>query len=682
MRTARRGKQKIRVWGILLPLVVVTAWATAASGVQISIPDTVGTVGDTVDVRVTTTDLTGLAVYSYEFDLTYYGNRLTLLDVIEAGTLSDSWGDAIFHSGYGTATVTSAGGQPLEGDGDLVHLRFLLGPNYGNTQVSFSDFLFNEGSPEDTTDNGYVNISAVPTIYVWPNSGEIAVGDSLQFSASYGTPPYTYGSTDPSVGEMDENGWLHGMSWGTCRVFAVDTAGVRDTTDSDITVRAMRLWAPDDLTVVPEETFDIPILVTDISGLGIHSLEFSMVFTAARFEVLEAIETGTLTESWGAPEILIEPGSVSVATAGTEALTGSGIVMYLRCYVPPGASGSTYLDLTEGLFDEQFIPLLDDGYLQVIAPPSIYITPDTAELLVGETLPFGVGGSPTPPFDWGTTDSSVGTIDESGLFMAVGGGICSVHVEDAALARDKTGTIQVYDLLIYARHDSVSLTDPPNAIPIFVDRDVTGMAIRGYEITLQYNPTYVHAVGVTDSGSVSDPWGIPTCRISGDSVRVAHAGTVPLAGIGPLFHVYFEADPGAPLGATSYLNVTRAYLNEGDPSADTQNGSLEIVESFAGVEPGEFTADSCVLEQNRPNPFNPSTTVRFSIPQPSHVLLTVHDIRGRRVAILEDGLCPAGYSVQHWDGKDDAGREVASGIYFLHMQAAEYAAVRKMVLLK
>jgi hypothetical protein len=682
MRTARRGKQRIRVWGILLPLIVVAAWASAASGVQISIADTVGTVGDTVDVRITTSDLTGLAIYSYEFDLTYYGNRLTLLDVLEAGTVSDPWGDATFYSGSGTAGVAAAGGQPLVGEGDLLHLRFLLGPNSGNTAISFGDFLFNEGSPEDTTDNGYVNIAALPVIYIWPNSGEIAVGDSLQFSTSYGTAPYTYGSTDPSVGEMGENGWLHGMSWGTCRVFVEDAAGVRDTTDSDILVRAMKLWAPYGMTVVPEETFDIPIYVTDVSGLDIHSLEFTMEFSAARFEVLEVIEAGTLTESWGTPEVLIEPGLVSVATAGTGALTGDGVVMYLRCYVPPGASGATWLYLTQGLFDEQYIPLLEDGYLTVIPPPTIYITPDTAELLVGDTLPFSVGGSPTPPFDWGTTDSSVGTIDASGLFTAVGGGICSVHVEDAALARDKTGTIQVYDLLIFAPHDSVSLTDPPNPIPIYVDRDVTGMAIRGFEITLKYNTAYVHAVAVTDSGSLSDPWGLPTCRISGDSVRVAHAGTVPLSGIGPLFHVYFEADPGAPLGVTAYLNVTRAYLNEGDPSADTQNGSLRIVESFANVEPGEFSAHSCILEQNQPNPFNPNTTVRFSIPQPGHVLLTVHDIRGRRVAILENGPCPAGYSARRWDGRDGTGREVASGIYFLHMEAGDFAAVRKMVLLK
>jgi hypothetical protein len=661
---------------------LVAVSAGGASAVQVSVRDTSGTAGDTVDVRITTTDLTGQGVYSYEFGLTYGATRLTLIDVIEAGSVSEPWGDVVFSSGSGAAQIAAAGNQPLTGAGDLVYLRFVLGPSTGSAWIYFDDFLFNEGAPEDTTDDGYVSVSAVPTIYISPNSGEIAVGDSLQFYVSGGTPPYTWGSTHPGVGYMASNGMLHGASRGACRVFVVDDNGTADTTTADILVRAMKLSIPNNLTASPGDTFDIPVLVTDISGLGIHSLEFEMEFNGSVFEVLGASEVGTLTESWGTPKISIDPGAVSVATAGSDTITGSGVVVFLNCRVPPGAAGACYLYLTYGLFDEQYTPLLVYGYFSIVQPPTIFITPNTAELLVGETLLFSVGGSPTPPFDWGTTDAAVGTVDASGTFFAVGGGICSVYVEDAASAYDISGTIQVYDLLVYAPHDSVGVGDPPEGVPIYVDRDVTGLAIRGYEITVVFNKSYVHPVSVTDSGSISAPWGVPTYRIFDDSVKVVHANESPLTGLGPLFHIYFEADTTAYVGALSYLNINNAYLNEGDPIADTENGDIRIIEPSAGSGPREPGSSDFLLEQNQPNPFSPVTTIRFATPGPCDLRLAVHDVNGKLIATLQDGPCQGGRDMRVWDGRDAAGRNVAPGIYFLRMEAAGFTRTRKMILLR
>jgi hypothetical protein len=88
------------------------------------------------------------------------------------------------------------------------------------------------------------------------------------------------------------------------------------------------------------------------------------------------------------------------------------------------------------------------------------------------------------------------------------------------------------------------------------------------------------------------------------------------------------------------------------------------------------------LSQNIPNPFNPSTTVRFSIPRAGLAVVQVHDVTGRRLATIANGLYQPGEFSAVWNGRNDAGREVPSGTYFARLHAGEYVAVRKMVLLK
>jgi hypothetical protein len=88
------------------------------------------------------------------------------------------------------------------------------------------------------------------------------------------------------------------------------------------------------------------------------------------------------------------------------------------------------------------------------------------------------------------------------------------------------------------------------------------------------------------------------------------------------------------------------------------------------------------LGQNFPNPFNPSTTIEFALDSPSRVAIEIVDARGARVATLHAGARGAGTHQVAWDGRDDAGRPVASGVYFYRLQGAGNGEARKMVLLK
>jgi hypothetical protein len=88
------------------------------------------------------------------------------------------------------------------------------------------------------------------------------------------------------------------------------------------------------------------------------------------------------------------------------------------------------------------------------------------------------------------------------------------------------------------------------------------------------------------------------------------------------------------------------------------------------------------LTQNFPNPFNPSTTVRFSLPQVQFVNLAVYSVDGRLIATLVNESRPAGPHEIEWDGRDDLGREVSSGVYFYRLETGSIKESKRMVLIK
>jgi len=88
------------------------------------------------------------------------------------------------------------------------------------------------------------------------------------------------------------------------------------------------------------------------------------------------------------------------------------------------------------------------------------------------------------------------------------------------------------------------------------------------------------------------------------------------------------------------------------------------------------------LSQNYPNPFNPITNFQFTLPKPAHVKIDVFNIVGQKVKTLMDqDMKPGVYQVD-WDGKDESGNSVSTGVYFYKVQAGDFSDMKKMVLLK
>jgi flagellar hook assembly protein FlgD len=93
--------------------------------------------------------------------------------------------------------------------------------------------------------------------------------------------------------------------------------------------------------------------------------------------------------------------------------------------------------------------------------------------------------------------------------------------------------------------------------------------------------------------------------------------------------------------------------------------------------------ESYVLSvSNYPNPFNPRTTVSYTVPARGHVTVAIYDARGARVATLVNEDRDAGAYRVDWDGRADNGATVSSGVYFARIEQAGATRSKKMVLLK
>jgi PKD repeat protein len=118
---------------------------------------------------------------------------------------------------------------------------------------------------------------------------------------------------------------------------------------------------------------------------------------------------------------------------------------------------------------------------------------------------------------------------------------------------------------------------------------------------------------------------------------------------------------------------------EGMSGSEAGKRMLQILSEVSDVPtlPRSFS-----LSQNHPNPFNPNTRIDYALPDGASVKLTVYNILGQMVRILVDGYQEAGFRYVDWDGADQSGREVASGVYFYKFEAGSYREIRKMLKLQ
>jgi len=119
--------------------------------------------------------------------------------------------------------------------------------------------------------------------------------------------------------------------------------------------------------------------------------------------------------------------------------------------------------------------------------------------------------------------------------------------------------------------------------------------------------------------------------------------------------------------------------NSNESTFTTQNVEITTVVSIAE---GNNLPDKYELNQNYPNPFNPITSIRYALPEQSMVKLTIYDMLGKEVVTLVNQAEEAGYKSVDWNGLNQHGQLVSTGIYFYRIQANHFSQIRKMVFIK
>ena len=137
--------------------------------------------------------------------------------------------------------------------------------------------------------------------------------------------------------------------------------------------------------------------------------------------------------------------------------------------------------------------------------------------------------------------------------------------------------------------------------------------------------------------------------------------------------VEFEVLPNAE-GRTSHLILENIDLSN--------SRSITKIDGEVRVIPSTFA-----LLQNFPNPFNPDTWLPYKLASASPVSISIYNAKGQLIRTLHFGNKNAGVYVTkgkaaYWDGKDNVGEKVASGVYFYTFQSEEFTATRKMVIMK
>ena len=141
---------------------VLVANFSQASCIDVSLPDLSSAPGSSIEIPVTVGDLTGENVISYQFDVLFDNAVLNATGINETGTLSDASGWSVFPN-TGTAgvfTIGAFGANALSGAGTLINLVFnVVGSDGDGTDLTFSNFMFNSGSPCANTSNGHLDVS-------------------------------------------------------------------------------------------------------------------------------------------------------------------------------------------------------------------------------------------------------------------------------------------------------------------------------------------------------------------------------------------------------------------------------------------------------------------------------------------------------------------------------------------
>ncbi len=238
-------------------------------------------------------------------------------------------------------------------------------------------------------------------------------------------------------------------------------------------------------------------------------------------------------------------------------------------------------------------------------------------------------------------DGTVNAVDASWILKFIAGGVWVAPKVAATAGNVEFGRLagenSVYNL-------PINVTSTSGVTAVYAEVDVNGVDIKNV------------------SARLPQGW-LSSYAIENGKIKFAAAGVTPLTD-GTVANIELKLNSKE----TVVSVVGNAKLNEEVTSL--LNAKVREI-------PSEFA-----LSQNYPNPFNPTTSIKFQVAQDAKVSLVVYDMLGQRVRTLVDGIQDAGFYTVRWDGSNDFGGKVSSGVYIYRLQAGNFVSTMKMNLMK
>ncbi len=390
-------------------------------------------------------------------------------------------------------------------------------------------------------------------------------------------------------------------------------------------------------------------------------LEFSDVYTegsligAAGWEI-EIYATDTL---------------LSINTAGTQTISGDGILLWLKFKIPESITAKDVpVQLKDIIFDNGSIPVIKrDGNIRIlycdIAVGDVDQNGEIQTVDATQILKYLVG---TIDLDtcqiynaYTSTDPTVSALDASLILQYLAGSIDTLPFNASGIPYNVEADI----ILPWTGY----LYEPVVEIPMLL----TGSNIYSLEMQLTYNPEYMIFQEISWSDTMSNY--LKEFKINNGKIRIVSAGETALNLTEDTLLTLRFAISNRDFQETT-LTVDYLFCNEKFQMFYVS--LMQLYNELTAIDnPFVQIAGKFELAQNYPNPFNPATTISYTLPQQEFVKLIVYDITGRVISTLINEHQTAGEHKIKWNANS-----ISTGIYFYRIQAGEMDQVKKMILLR
>ncbi|MBD3291223.1 T9SS type A sorting domain-containing protein [candidate division KSB1 bacterium] len=440
----------------------------------------------------------------------------------------------------------------------------------------------------------------------------------------------------------------------------------------------------------------IPVSISDVTGLEVTSIQFDLAYNASILDLLNINNSGAITSDWNTPAFTETGTGATITFAGTTALTGSGKLAWIEFHVIGDYNQTTDINFQNIVFQpETVLGKPTNGSLQVKAGLVYVSLPDTTESS-GTSISIPVNVTEVTGLDV-TQVICAFSFDPTVLNVTgyrTNGTLTSawelptyyelsnrVGFEfNGVTALSGSGPLVYVDFDVIGADGAVS---PLNFITFKFNSDIPEAQLTNGSLTIDgVIPVELAFFEVQESdGQVllnwstvteSNNYGFEIQRQFKDEETWQRIGFVEGHGTTSVPQSYSFVEQGLP-GGTYLYRLKQIDFDGAFEYSETVEVNLTIATTFA-------------LGQNYPNPFNPDTRIDYSIPDSENgdqlVSLTIFNMLGEKIrTLISRRQSPGSYSA-YWDGTDDSNVPVSTGIYIYRLKAGQYAATKRMVLMK